>query len=546
MNNDYVNGSEDNQNITQPQIDTVFSQDNNFFRESDYGDSFMQGRAPAFRKPACSYDEKDRIFAIFSLAIGFTAVKVMTNMADSIGFLTACLCVGLTVFNLLYTKKHGLNGTKKRKILFAVTIALSFVFVITDNNYVKLINYWFVLISNAYYVYSGYKSNHNSIIINVMKSIAISPFYEYGSMFEAVFQKKQENKKITKKNELIPIILGVVLSIPVCVVVMSLLMQSDRNFGIGLEKIFREIGNWFFDHFFVNIVLFGFSLPVSMYIFGAVYSRAYKMKHEKELNKPQKSDSRILPSSLCNAFLSPLTLIYIAFVFTQCSYLFSTYNTVNESFDYSQYARSGFFELCAVCIINLAVITAIMFLVKLKDKKLPKSVAIFIVSFSVLTLCLIVTAIVKMMMYIDMYGMTPLRVYTSIFMIYLFIMFIVMIIKQFADKISFTKIGYILAAAVLLAMSVLPVDRYIAEYNLCMYDKGEIEWVGENAMMELDSSAVSVFAECSEKYFFNDQVVSEQIQSYLKNKNDLGRMDIYSFNFTRFFAAKKLEANKTI
>ena len=502
-----------------------------------------------YTKPHATYNQIDRIFSVIALILGFAILKNLLNSYDGIGFMTTLVCLGLTLFNCFYCKKKGLNCSKENKVIFIITLILSVMFVITDNDYVKSINVCLVFVSNMYFVYSSYKSNNNSIILNVFKAVVLSPFYEYGSLFAALLRKSEharsQKSDKTKKN-IVPVIVGLVLSIPVCVVVMVLLMSSDENFGRVFEHLFETIFEHFFDDIFDNAVQLMFSIPISMYIFSAVFSRAYKMKHEKELNKLPKVSVRVFPSSMCNAFLSPLILIYVAFVFTQVSYLFTNIGTANENFDYSEYARNGFFELCFVALINLSVISVIIFFVKLKDKLLPKSVKIFVVLFSVLTLCLIVTAIVKMQMYINMYGMTPLRIYTLIFMIYLFVMFIVMIVKQFVFKMSFTKIAYVLGAFVIAAMSLLPVDGLIAKYNIEKYEQGEIGWMGYSAMTDLDASAVSVFAECNLKIDSETSsysgVTTYPIMSYFKNSDSkYDNMDIYNFNFTRLAAKRKIE-----
>lgn len=536
-------------NVNNPE----FQQQSNFqslYRTNPYSAN-MYNNQPQFQKPYIKpqavYTESDRIFSIIALILGFTTLKVLIHMFGGIGFMTTLLCLGLTLFNYFFSKKQGLKGSKENTVIFVVTLLLSVLFVITDNDYVKSINFCLVLISNLYFVYAGYKSNNNSVIYNVFKAVVISPFYEYGSLFNALFQKPKHSlvKKSDKSQKnILPVIIGLVLSVPVCAVVMALLMSSDENFGRVFERIFEKIFTYFFDDLFTNGLQLMFSLPISMYIFGAVFSRSYKMKHENELRKLSKASVRLLPSSMCNAFLSPLILIYIAFVFTQISYLITNVVSANDTFDYSAYARSGFFELCFVAIINLSVISVIMFFVKLKNKLLPKSVKIFIIAFSVLTLCLIITAVIKMQMYINMYGMTPLRVYTSIFMIYLFVMFIVMIIKQFVFGISFTKIAYMFAVFIIAAMSLLPVDGFIAKYNITKYEQGEIDWIGYDAMTDLDASAVGVFAECdpnmvSEKSYSG--VTTYPIRKYFNNQYDLKNISIYDFNLTRFFAAKKIK-----
>ena len=503
------------------------------------------------------FTRQDKYFSVLALLLGFVVIKVVTNSFDSCGFMTSVMWIGLACFNYFYSRKSGLNGSKENKRLFFVILVLSLLFVVTDNDYVKFINFWVVLLSNLYFVYSSYKSNNNSIIFNVFKSVVSSPFYQYGSLFEALLHKTEIKTEVQKKNQkdVMPTVIGFLLSIPVCIVVSVLLVESDHNFGQSFENFLNFISEYLgtlFENIFSNLMLFCFSIPISMYIFSAVYSRAYKMRNEKQLPKTAQASYRVLPSTMCNSFLTPLTLIYTAFVIKQVSYLFTTAGSLSTNFNYSEYARSGFFELCFVALINLSVIGVIMFFVQVRKKELPKSVRMFVVIFSFLTLCLIVTAIVKMAMYIDIYGMTPLRVYTSVFMIYLFLMFIVLIIKQFKFTISFTKTGYWLAVFVICAMSILPVDAYIARYNINAYVEGKIGWMGHVLMMyDLDSSSAEVFADYKPNeiskvvtYGQNSFTKTYPIKDYFNNKY-IDDLDIYNFNFTRYRSLLTLQKYKS-
>ena len=111
---------------------------------------------------------------------------------------------------------------------------------------------------------------------------------------------------------------------------------------------------------------------------------------------------------------------------------------------YAEYARRGFFELCTVAGINLAVITVAHFIIKQeagksdgKDQetkqKAPKTLRAEFAVLCLFTMMLIATAVSKMAMYISYYGLTQLRVYTAWFMLLLFIVFIVVGLRQFKN-----------------------------------------------------------------------------------------------------------------
>ena len=94
---------------------------------------------------------------------------------------------------------------------------------------------------------------------------------------------------------------------------------------------------------------------------------------------------------------------------------------------YAEYARHGFFELCAVTAINLAVIFAAKLL---SQEGRGKLLRIEVILLSVFTLALTVIDLSKMVLYIQSYGLTRLRIYTSIFMVFLFIVFLIILLRQ--------------------------------------------------------------------------------------------------------------------
>lgn len=498
------------------------------------------------KKPPCVYSKQDRLFAAVALILGYLVVKTYMESVAGTGFglMASVTAAAVSIFNFAYCRNLGMKGSRTTTIIFIVNLLLSPSFFVCDNGSVTSLCVLMIVLGNAYFSYASYREGSRSVIHNAFRAV-ISPFHEYGSVFGALFHhtKKADGTKKTDMKKIGAAVFGVVMSIPVCIAVIALLSSADASFGSIFSFSLDDIAEWLDEYIIANLFTFVFSLPVGMYIFSAAYSRAYKMKNENVLDKLPHTITHILPQSMCAAFLTPLTLIYVLFVGLQIVHAFSA-NVLNApDFSYAEYAREGFFQLCAVSVINLSVISVVMFFAKQDNKRLPKLLRLFVVIFSLLTHCLIATALAKMVMYINIYGMTPKRVQTSVFMAYLFIMFAVLIVKQFRTRISFTKIGYCLAAAVLIAMAFVPVDALIARYNIEKYRSGEISWMGEAAIYDLDSSAVPEFdhfhsddpdAERSVNTFFHDR-------EYIAEAYD--HMTMWDMNIQRARAAKVIEDN---
>lgn len=160
-------------------------------------------------------------------------------------------------------------------------------------------------------------------------------------------------------------------------------------------------------------------------------------------------------------------------------------------FGYAEYARQGFFELCAVAVINLAVIgLAVLFCHRDNKGRLPFAARIYSIVLSVLTLMLIASAISKMVMYIDSFGLTTMRIYPTWFMILLACIFLLLIIKMIWPRFLFQRAAVLVFAALFMCLSFANIDAMTAKYNVQWYQEGKIDWMGASALDTLDDSAV--------------------------------------------------------
>ena len=207
----------------------------------------------------------------------------------------------------------------------------------------------------------------------------------------------------------------------------------------------------------------------------------------RELNSEECIESmksfRLISNIVLYTAVTPIILLYIVFFFSQASYFLSAFSgTLPEAFSYAEYARKGFFELCTIAVINLAVIIFMNVTAKKSGEERTAALKIYTSVLSVSTLILIATAMSKMIMYIDTYGLTELRVYTTWFMVLCAYIFVLILIKQFKRSFRLAKavsIGFTVLFAVLCFSRP---EALIAKYNIEMYNAGYLK--------ELDISAI--------------------------------------------------------
>jgi hypothetical protein len=119
--------------------------------------------------------------------------------------------------------------------------------------------------------------------------------------------------------------------------------------------------------------------------------------------------------------LGLLDLLFLAFVVVQFRYLFGGAELVQVSptLTYAEYARRGFFELVAVAALLLPIMLLLDWLARLpggRDATVYRVLAGLLV---VLLFVVIASALQRMRLYTQEYGLTELRLYTTAFMLWI-------------------------------------------------------------------------------------------------------------------------------
>ena len=208
-----------------------------------------------------------------------------------------------------------------------------------------------------------------------------------------------------------------------------------------------------------------------------------------------------------------LCLAYFMFFAAQGGYYFSAFwgSLPGGGITAAEYARRGFFELCQVSVINLLVMGAGQLFLREAQKTARILLKGLNVTLSILTLLLIATALSKMFLYIERFGMTQLRVFTSWFMLLLALFFIVLIIRQFRDF-AVMRTCAMVAGVMVVLLSYTNMDRMIVSYNLSAYEKGQLQELDMATLAACGPAAiepVKAFYEQTE-----DAEARERIEAY--------------------------------
>lgn len=481
------------------------------------------------------YLKKDFVFSVMCVLLGYLFIKLV--LPNIFGIYLMIFNVFFSILAIVYFKKSKVKISKTSYVLLGIIILFNSNFIISSNYSIKSLNILFVISLIIYWIFitaTHTEAFKNSFVIDFLKSAFEIPFSSYGDCSKAIV-KSSKSTRVNKN--VIQIIIGLLLAIPVTVVVASLLLNADDAFKHLFNKMFSNIGS----DILTFILQFGLGLLVASYLFGLLYANINKTYFKKDKVQYQ-STTRIFEPVILYSAVTPICVLYVLFFLSQSTYFLSAFqNKLPTQFSYADYARKGFFELFAVSLINLAILFLLNLFCKLKNDKKPKGLTFFNIVISVLTLLLITTALSKMGMYINNYGLTKLRVYTSWFMVLLAIIFIIIIVTQFIKK---TKVVKAIAVSFIIMFGILnfsDVDGIIANYNITQYQNGSIKELDINIMYDLSDSAVQYVAPLVNS---KNLKISTEARQYMIDKSYEVNGKFSNFNFSSNKAYKVLKEYK--
>jgi hypothetical protein len=433
-----------------------------------------------------SFSTADVVLAFSMLLIGFFYWNLIN--IESLGFgvtlFTAISCTAVIV----YFNAAGFHQTRGSLGFLGILVLSAANFVLFDGILIKALNFLFLSGWFVYWVcsFAGNRlENKLSIYMlsDMLHQLFVTPFCNFTSCFAGMRQIFVNNKK---GKGVFSGVIGILFFLPVLILVISLLINADAAFESLMGKIrFTVSENMIL---FLRDIILG--LPVACYLYGLIYGNRYGRNagnRTVESVDHMAGTFRIVPDVAGYSALTALSMVYVIFFLAQTAYLFSAFqDSLPHSMTYAEYARRGFFELCAVSGINLGVIAAAhLFLKRDKIKILKVETAIL----CIFTIALIATAMSKMAMYIDYYGLTRLRVYTSWFMILLLFLFVIILFRQIRSF-NGTRIAAIGCICLFMLLCYGNADGMIAKYNIDRYQSGTLEELDVKAFSELSDGAV--------------------------------------------------------
>ena len=385
-----------------------------------------------------------------------------------------CLCMenfarGLSMFSILYIitvlayaglKKFPITGEKIFWTLILLGISLPYgfysVFDFGQTLMIFLVAAYWTLVITEGLLWKGQTSSW--ILLDSWNGLIALPILNFLCQIRLIFQTFSEKRE--EKKDWRMVLLGILISIPALLVIIPILAQADTEFRSLVDTILDALGEDFRILIWRGIV----GILLGAFMFGTLYGGVYKrhVKEEECIRFHEESGRvfRFVPDIAVLTFGIIVSAVYVLFIGLQARYLFSAFfGILPEAYTYAQYARQGFFELCVIALLNASFLIAMNGCAKTPRRK-NRGLLLENGILGALTLLLLATAASKLGMYIVAYGFTVKRCISSVFLIWLFLVFILVLIYQ-KKNIPLVRWSVFAGAVFFTLLCVLPVEQIV-------------------------------------------------------------------------------------
>lgn len=396
----------------------------------------------------------------------------------------------LVATGLIYLSSKECKDRVFCSFLTIGALALCCSYSVIDDGLIKFLTFLYLIFicATLFITISGNnnaQSGTYSYVLNTVQKTVYSVFDNLMLPFRSI----KESAKGGKSKNALYLLIGLGISFPILCVILPLLTTSDLAFENMISDLFEDA--------FVLIGAIVLTVVITPFIFSFFFTMKKKdLKDWTVTTIPDKVSKIIL-----NTVLSATAVVYTAYLVSQLAYITKAFAfLLPENYSAAEFARSGFFQMAVIAFINFVILFLCATLVKkTESKKIPASTKALLIFLCLFTVFYISTAFVKMMKYISLYGLTRLRVLTSIFMLMLAVIFIIILLKLIFTKLKYIKAIILVCTITMISISVVDINTVIANYNYEAYKSGKISSIDVEQIGSLGVSGLPVLVKLSEE-----------------------------------------------
>ena len=247
------------------------------------------------------------------------------------------------------------------------------------------------------------------------------------------------------------VLTGTLMAVPMLILFGSLFISADEVFADAVGRLFSiripdNIG-----------VAIGIAAAIGWLELGALRGIVTPagLPH-------QSGDRRSVGATEAATAMWLINSLFLLFVAFQVFEALATYGDPDVS--YANQARHGFFQLCWVAAIVIVMVLVLDWAIERTGRpRLHRQQLVLVL----LTTAILVSALVRMGLYVDAFGLTRLRVYTTVFMVWIAFLLIWLTRSVLTGRRHrFAQPAIAGLFVMVLALNIINPDAIIASYNL--------------------------------------------------------------------------------
>lgn len=285
-------------------------------------------------------------------------------------------------------------------------------------------------------------------------------FGRLGAAFAALADPRGEKRRWVPS-----LLAGAVCALALLAVLLPILASADALFAAATA----DLQTWLQRHLSIALWKLFWGLILTPFLFGLLYS----LRHPKPLKSAAAPALPAADALLFLLVLAVLDALYLLFLAVQSAGLFGGPDYLaQKNISYAEWARSGFFQMVGVTVVNLAVVMTALSL----SRRTGRSWAALRVLAALLvgeSLVLLASAAWRMTLYVSAYGLSFKRCMTYWGMVMMALFLLAALWKVLRPDFGFCRLAFPLALAGWLVIHCVPVDYLVAKNQVDRYLGGE-------------------------------------------------------------------------
>lgn len=402
--------------------------------------------------------ENFKKYGIASLLYSLLFTICMYKNYEGIAF--TLFCIGTAVYMYVICKNIGKSYTVYNYFLSGAIVLIGISGFLTMNeailafNDLALLGIIAVNIVDVITPVNDFNITENIfMLLKTFPSMMANLFVTCKDLKEFLAFRKEQK---TRSKTFTYVLIGVAVSIPLLVFVIGMLSVADKVFAqIAAHTIGKIITADILGDLICIIIFLcvGFIIPYA-YIFGVTTIE------EKDMKKIKKNGEPIIAMVV----LTAISFVYALFDSIQIAVLFMHQGTLPEGYTYAQYARNGFFELLVVAVLNIVLVVIVLEL--FQRHKVLVGLLEFV---SACTIVMAISAVYRLLLYIDAYGLTFLRVVAMWALAIVCILLVGLMLNIMITSFDIFRYFATVIISGFIVLSLSHSEYFIAKYDLAKY-----------------------------------------------------------------------------